>query len=245
MKASSLSLKSDVLPVAGATQKTYRINLPLRLTAILILIVFLAGSLYLSASVSASRIERAKRNRSTPGKKITAPLSAGELNRSSTLTPVLSPQAAPPSIATYADDCMTAKTVFEVGETVCVAVSGIAVGGSFPRRLHWECPNSTVVQVTDVTTDPQTGSLPITATFAAGTTTVDSRGLWHVAVRNPFFFYRELTAEFTVVDPANATADLSVASSFVPDSVQVGGQASFGLQVNNYGPDSSANIELT
>jgi uncharacterized repeat protein (TIGR01451 family) len=244
MKASSLSLKSDVLPVGGATQKTFRVNLSLRLTAILILIVFLAGSLYLSASVSASKTERAKPNRATTAKRITAPLGARELNRSS-LTPVFSPQAAPPSIATYADDCTTPKTVFEVGETVCVAVSGVAVGGSFPRRLHWECPNSTVVQVTDVTTDPQTGSLPITATFAAGTTTVDSRGLWHVVVRNPFFFYRELTAEFTVTDPANATADLSIASSFVPDSVQAGGQASFGLQVNNYGPDSSANIELT
>src|SRR5215213_354933 len=193
MKASSLSLKSDVLPVAGATKKAYRVNLPLRLTAILILIVFLAGSLYLSASVSASRTERAKRNRTTASKKIPAPLSPAELNRSSSLAPMFSPQAAPPSIATYADDCTTPKTVFEVGETVCVSVSGIAADASFPRRLRWEGPNSTIVQVTDITTDPQTGSLPITATFAAGTTTVDSRGLWHVVVRNPFFFYRELT----------------------------------------------------
>src|SRR6185503_15226688 len=184
----------------------------------------------------------------TSDTKISAPVSAAELNRAgSMLTKVGSAftPAALPGITTYADDCTTPKTVFEVGETVCVQVSGIPVGGFFPRRLQWECPNSTVVQVTDIETDPQTGNLPITATFTAGGTTVDSRGLWHITITNPFFFYRELTAEFTVVDPANATADLSVTSTFVTDSVQAGGQATFGLQVTNYGPDSSANIELT
>jgi len=249
MKASNLSLKLDVLPPASTTQKTYGAKLSLRFTAMLILTAIVAGSLYFSATVSASRTERAKRNRTTAKKMITGPAGIGELNGSastlSKVAPVFTPPAASPSIATFADDCTTPKTVFEVGDTVCVSVSGIAVGGAFPRRLHWACPNSTIVQITDITTDPQTGSLPITATFEAGTTTVDSRGLWHVAVRNPFFFYRELTAEFTVIDPANATADLSVSSSFAPDSVQAGGQASFGFQVTNYGPDSSANIELT
>ena len=248
MKALSLSFKGDELPVASATQKTYRTRLLLRLTAILILMGFLAGSLYLSTSVSANRSEREKQNRATSDTKISAPVSAAELNRAgSMLTKVGSAftPAALPGITTYADDCTTPKTVFEVGETVCVQVSGIPVGGFFPRRLQWECPNSTVVQVTDIETDPQTGNLPITATFTAGGTTVDSRGLWHITITNPFFFYRELTAEFTVVDPANATADLSVTSTFVTDSVQAGGQATFGLQVTNYGPDSSANIELT
>jgi uncharacterized repeat protein (TIGR01451 family) len=249
MKALSLSFKGDELPVASATQKTYRTRLLLRLTAILVLMGFLAGSLYLSTSVSANRSEREKRNRATSGKKISAPVRSTELNRAGAMLtkvgPVFTPQAAPPMITTYADDCTTPKTVFEVGETVCVQVSGIPVGGLFPRRLHWECPESTIVQATDIETDPQTGNLPITATFTTGGVTVDSRGLWHVAVKNPFFFYREATAEFTVVDPANATADLSVTSTFVSDSVQAGGQATFGLQVTNYGPDSSANIELT
>ena len=249
MKALSLSLKGDVLPVASTTQKTYRARLFLRLTAMLILIGFVATSLYLSTSVSASRTERLKRNKTTAGKKITAPVSIGELNRpGSSLTkvgPIFTPQAAAPGIATFADDCTTPKTVFEVGDTVCISVSGIAVGGAFPRRLHWATPNSSIVQSTDIETDPQTSSLEITATFPSGPTTVDSRGLWNVTVRNPFFFFREASAEFTVVDPANATADLSVSSGFVPDSVQAGGQASFGFQVTNYGPDSSANVELT
>lgn len=248
MKALSLSFKGDELPVASATQKTYRTRLLLRLTAILVLMGFLAGSLYLSTSVSANRSEREKRNRATTNEKITAPVTAAELKHAGSMLTKVEPAFTPaalPGITTYADDCTTPKTVFEVGETVCIQVSGIPVGGFFPRRLQWECPNSTVVQTTDIETDPQTGNLPITATFTAGGVTVDSRGLWHVTITNPFFFYRELTAEFTVVDPANATADLSVTSTFVTDSVQAGGQATFGLQVTNYGPDSSANIELT
>lgn len=247
MKALSLSFKGDGLPVASATQKTYRTRLILRLTAILVLMGFLAGSLYVSTSVSANRTEREQRNGAASGKEITAPVSAVELNHAGAMLtkvePIFTPLAALPSITTYADDCTTPKTVFEVGETVCISVSGFSIDSFFPRRINWVSPNATVVQATDITTDPQTDSLPITATFEAGT--VDSRGLWTVAVRNPFFYFREATAEFTVIDPANATADLSVTSTVVSDSVQAGGQATFGLQVTNYGPDSSANIELT
>lgn len=248
MKASSV-LPGDVLPVASATRKTYRSRLSLRVAAILILIVFITGSLYLSNSVSAFRTEPVKPNRPTATQTITAPVNVGEIHGSGSIlnnvAPLVTLQETTPSIATYADDCTTPKTVFAVGDTVCVSVTGFAVGGFFPRRLHWESPNSTVAQATDIETDPQTGSLVITPTFEIGTTTVDSRGLWRVAVKNPFFFYTEARTEFTVIDPANTTADLAVTSTFIPDSVSAGGQASFGFQVNNYGPDSSANIQLT
>lgn len=249
MKALSLSFKGDELPVAGAPQKTYRIRLLLRLTAILVLMGFLAGSLYLSTSVSANRAEREQRDRAASGKAITAPASAVELNRTSSMLtkvePIFTPLAAVPTITTYADDCTTPKTLFEVGETVCVQITGIPVGGLFPRRISWETPDQKIAQSTDITTDPQTGTLEITPTFTVGAATADSRGLWHIAVRNPFFFYREANAEFTVTDPANATADLAVTSGFVPESAQAGGQVAFGFQVNNYGPDSSANVEFT
>jgi len=135
MKALSLSFKGDELPVASATQKTYRTRLLLRLTAILILMGFLAGSLYLSTSVSANRSEREKQNRATSDTKISAPVSAAELNRAgSMLTKVGSAftPAALPGITTYADDCTTPKTVFEVGETVCVQVSVFLLADSFP-----------------------------------------------------------------------------------------------------------------
>jgi uncharacterized repeat protein (TIGR01451 family) len=149
------------------------------------------------------------------------------------------------TIATYASDCTTSKTNFVVGETVCVQVTGIPLSAFFPRHLTWATTDSTIVRSTDITTDPQSDSLLITATTVIGSTTIDNRGIWTVVVRNPFFFFPEAIANFTVTDPAHAAADLGVASTFASDSVQVGSQASFGLQVNNYGPDSAVNVSLT
>src|SRR5678815_2745389 len=156
MKALSLSFKGDELPVASATPKTYRTRLLLRLTAILVLMGFLAGSLYLSTSVSASRSKGEKRNRATSSQKISAPVSTGGLNRAASaptkVGPMFTPLAALPMLTTYADGCTTPKTVFEVGETVCISVTGIPVGGSFPRRITWECPDQKIAQSTDITT---------------------------------------------------------------------------------------------
>jgi uncharacterized repeat protein (TIGR01451 family) len=148
-------------------------------------------------------------------------------------------------IETFASDCTTSKTTFVVGDTVCVKVSGIPLNQDFPRRLTWATTDSTIVRTTDITADPQTDSLLITATTELNGLTIDNRGTWQVAVRNPFFGFLEAIARFTVTDPANATADLGVASTFASDSVQAGSQAVFGLQVNNYGPDSSTNVQLT
>lgn len=155
------------------------------------------------------------------------------------------PQPSPETIAVYESDCMTSRTNFVVGDIVCVKVTGVPLSPFFPRRLTWSTTDSTIVRSTDITTDPQTDSLLITATTAVGGATIDNRGLWQVVVRNPFFFFPEATASFTVTDPAHATADLGIASTFADDSVQTGSQTSFGLQVNNYGPDNSANVRLT
>ena len=157
----------------------------------------------------------------------------------------LSPNHSSETIATYASDCTTSKTNFVVGDTVCVQVSGIPLSPFFPRHLTWATTDSTIVRSTDITTDPQSDSLLITATSVVGSTTIDNRGTWTVVVRNPFFFFPEAIANFTVTDPAHAAADLGVASTFAAASVQAGSQTSFGLQVNNYGPDSSANVLLT
>ena len=156
-----------------------------------------------------------------------------------------SPQASDEMVQTYASDCLTPQTVFTVGDTVCVKAPGVPLNDFFPRRLLWACPNSTIVQSADITTDPQTGSLALAATYTIGNSVADSRGTWQVIVGNPFFFFPEAVARFTVVDAANPTADLAVASTLVSDSVQAGSQAVFGFQVNNYGPDSSNNVTLT
>jgi len=227
------------------------VGLGLRVSAILIL-TLLITALYPGSSASllkhSNKVEAAAVSPSESIAKNYLPAKKHEPAAPERLfnNTLFSAPQSPTGIATYdSADCTTPKTVFNVGETVCIKITGITTGGFFPRRVTWECPDQDIAQATDITTDPQTGSLLITPTFTVGAATADSRGLWHVVARNPFFFFPEAIATFTVVDPANATADLAVTSTFAPDSVQAGGQASFGLQVTNYGPDSSANIDLT
>jgi uncharacterized repeat protein (TIGR01451 family) len=148
-------------------------------------------------------------------------------------------------VATYASDCTTPTTAFNVGDTVCIKVSGVPLSPFFPRRVVWQAPDSTIVKTANVTTDPQTGSLSITATFDVDGKTVDSRGAWQVVVQNPFFFFPEASTSFTVVDPANSIADMGIAVDSASTSVAAGSQAVFRIQVNNYGPNSSANVQLT
>jgi uncharacterized repeat protein (TIGR01451 family) len=150
-----------------------------------------------------------------------------------------------PSIDTFAGDCTTPKASFEVGDTVCVKVSGIPVGSLFAHPLILANANSTVIQNFAVTTDPQTFSFTVDATTVIGGNAFDNRGSWHAVVLNPFFFFPEAANGFTVADAANPTADTGV-SALVGDGTTQGGQPiTFKLQVKNYGPDSAAAVSLS
>jgi uncharacterized repeat protein (TIGR01451 family) len=154
------------------------------------------------------------------------------------------PQAAPSPITTYEATCTTPQNVFHVGDTVCVKVTGIQVGGFFQRSLSWGAPDSTLVRSTLINADPKTDTLLINATSTVNGQTIDNRGVWTLVVRNPFFFFPEATATFTVLDAANPTADLGVFQSAAEDLVAAGHQVVFNVQVNNYGPDGSNNVQL-
>lgn len=149
------------------------------------------------------------------------------------------------TIDTFAADCTTPQTSFAVGNTICVKVSGVPVGSSFPRRLLLGNANSTVIQSFDITTDPQTFSFVVGATSVIGGNTVDNRGTWRGIVQNPFFYYPESDTAFTVSNPANFTADTAVATSQSPGDVQAGTAITFALEVKNYGPDSATTVQLT
>ena len=175
--------------------------------------------------------------------KLTAPVSPP---RKDSFNPFLLP--VPPvgeTIETFDSDCTTPKASFEVGQTVCVKVSGIPVGSFFARRVLLGNANSTIIQSFDVTSDPQTFSFVVTATSVIGGDTFDNRGTWHAVVLNPFFYYPESTNTFTVADPANFTADSAVATTLSPGGVQAGTAITFELEVKNYGPDSAAAVALT
>lgn len=155
--------------------------------------------------------------------------------------PRLSASAAqnPESIATLAADCLTPKTIFNLGDTVCAVASDALLGPPVQRRFSWVAPNGVVFQAgPDIITDPQSNSivLPSAGAFAqVGTWTVRT-----VDVSNNNY----AVAQFVVRDPNNAAADLWV-QIFGPAQVGAGTQAPFTVYVTNLGPDDAQNVQLT
>lgn len=230
------------------------LHLLVRVGAIMILVGLLVSSSYLSSSASSSR--QVSKSQSPAfaanlGRPIDVRSNAPEKVTSSLFRTAgyASPLPAPPFLSeiveTFAGDCTTPKTVFNIGDTVCVQVSGTPIIPSFPRRLTWSTADSTAVQTTDITTDPQSDFLTINTTSVVNGVAIDNRGAWQVVLTNPFFFYPEARATFTVIDAAHPAADLGVAYSFATSSVQSGSEVVYGLQLNNNGPNSSLNVRLT
>ncbi len=154
------------------------------------------------------------------------------------------------SVATYASDCTTPKTTFNLGETVCVEVLN-APAPPRPtrplRRIAWVGPANVKRQQADITTNPQTNSfiLPATITSSVGGETVDNRGEWTVVLTGTSDGSAITKAVFTVKDPANAAANLSVSQAPIDGEVTAGNNAGFRVFISNRGPDDAANVQLT
>jgi uncharacterized repeat protein (TIGR01451 family) len=146
-------------------------------------------------------------------------------------------------IATYADNCTTAQTVFSLGETVCAKAVG--VNPALGRRFAWTDPAGFIRTFTPITTDPQTDSypLPTDSTTIIGNFVVDNRGTWKASVvssRGSLLF----TAPFIVKGPT-PTANLSVAKGISNSSVNAGDPVTFIVSVTNSGPSDATNVVLT
>src|SRR5437762_5015963 len=70
------------------------------------------------------------------------------------------PQASSEMIETFASDCTTPKTDFDLGATVCAKISGAPLpdNGRAQRRIGWVSPYGSLAQGADITTDPQNGT---------------------------------------------------------------------------------------
>lgn len=144
------------------------------------------------------------------------------------------------AMSTFAADCLTPKTTFVLGETVCARATGL-VG----FRFAWQDAAGYVEKRTDITTDPQndTFMLPSTQTSVIDGITVDNRGQWRanaVTSRNSV----RRSAFFTVTDPQNPVVDLSITKSRLGDNPQQGGQVQYEVIITNYGPDAAANVHF-
>ena len=157
-------------------------------------------------------------------------------------SPIFSfPQAViPEAIETFEADCATPENVYILGETVCAVATSAPppLFGFRQRRFQWVAPNGTVVQQTEITTDPQSNSYTIPTTGPEAQV-----GTWSVRTINNRGSIATI-AHFTVSDPNNLRADLSV-GKVGPLEVKSGNNVSYSITLINRGPDDAQNVELT
>jgi hypothetical protein len=110
----------------------------------------------------------------------------------------VSPAAALETVATFASNCTTPKTVFQLGDTVCAKVDNVAGGDVNNIWLQWVAPDGTVafgsVGTTKVTSSP-------TQTFTQALPTTGAKaqlGHWRARTANVSDSSPRVTANFRV-----------------------------------------------
>src|SRR5262249_3835409 len=145
-------------------------------------------------------------------------------------------------VTVFAADCNTPQTTFELGQTVCVTVTGFA-----GLRLQWVDADGFGVSNTDITTDPQNILITLPNTDQSnigGFFIANNLGNWRasaVTTRNS----SKGSSLFTVKNPNNPKADVSIVKSFndidIPDS---GSTMHYRVDVINNGPDDAVNVHF-
>lgn len=241
MKARNLSLKSEVIGTVGSGRKnrTPRPTLIPLVSGILILVAILGASFYMSVDVSASKDASPKPADSVAGFRpmslLTKALGAGLPSPFvRTIGPLLSPQGPAVTVTTFASDCTTPKSVFNLqdpDQTVCAKITGGQVGWV----IIWSNARFEVKQNTPLSNDESTFTLNANSNL----------GDWRVIAYEPFGGSVYAVTPFTVIDAANPSADLSIAKGAGSTTVAAGSQALFNVQVTNFGPTDATNVQVT
>ena len=141
-------------------------------------------------------------------------------------------------IKTYAGDCATFKVIYNPGDHVCAEAGDFFSLSIRPRRFQWVAPDGQVVDLKDISSDPQFDivQIPDSGTFAQGgrwtirtigrTSSVKARGSF--IVRNPLFAQIDLSIDF-----------------HLPDLVLPLDHIDIVIHMANVGPDDSFEIEFT
>jgi len=146
------------------------------------------------------------------------------------------PQAAPTTLETFAGDCTTPKTVFNLQDTdlkVCAKFTNAKIGW----RLIWSNANFVAVQDTPLTTQHGTATFTLNAN--------SSLGDWRVILFEPFGGSVQAVTRFTVIDAQNPSADVLVSKGLISTSASSGNQVLYAVQVTNQGPSDAASVTLS
>ncbi len=146
------------------------------------------------------------------------------------------PQAAPTTVATFAGDCTTPKTVFNLQDTD-LTVCAKFTNASPNWRLIWSNANFIAVQNTPITTGNGSGTFTLNAN--------SSLGDWRVILFEPLGGTVQAVTRFTVIDAANPKADVGVTKSLISATASSGNQLLYAIEVTNHGPSPAAAVTLT
>src|SRR5258705_7645542 len=155
----------------------------------------------------------------------------------SSIIPTVFTVVAPQPLATYAPDCVTPKSTFNLGDVVCARVSNLNL--DFSRSFSWVDPEGFGRQVMPITNSNQTNSytLPSTDTsLISGIFVVDNRGTWKINVvssRNSVVFSQTFQ-----VQGASPTADLSIVKSVNGGDPDSGTNFSYNVAISNTGANA-------
>ena len=146
------------------------------------------------------------------------------------------PQAAPVTVETFAGNCTTPKSVFNVQDTdltVCAKFTNAQIGW----RLIWSNANFVAVQTVPLTTQHGTSTFTLNAN--------SSLGDWRVILFEPLGGTVQAVTRFTVVDAENPSADVAVSKSLISTSASSGHQVLYSIEVTNHGPSDAAAVTLS
>ena len=146
------------------------------------------------------------------------------------------PQAAPVTVQTFAGDCTTPKSVYNLQDTDLTVCAKFA-NASPNWRLIWSNANFIAVQNTPITTANGSGSFTLNAN--------SSLGDWRVIVFEPLGGTVQAVTRFTVIDAANPKADVNVSKGLISANASSGNQLLYAIEVTNFGPSDAAAVTLT
>jgi hypothetical protein len=215
--------------IARATTRARRAGAFLVLFAV-------AMTLFYSGSTSAA----------APREEASAGASLRSAARSSLLlSPVMFQLFPVDDLNTYAADCVTPKTDFNLGDTVCARTTFPTNFFSF-RQVTFVNPDNYILDGAFVTTSGQTNlfTLPGTALSIIGDERVDNRGTWRVDLRSADGS-RSATVSFDVHEPANPRADLQISAGTGDRAVESGSAVPVKVVVYNAGPDAATNVQIS
>jgi hypothetical protein len=140
-------------------------------------------------------------------------------------------------IKVYSDDCATTKIFYAPGDKVCVEAGNFVPLDIRPRRFQWVAPDGRVVELKDISSDPQFDivELPETGEFAQA-------GKWSVRTIGRTSGVKAI-GKFNVRKPFSLQLDLGI-NLTLPDLIQPLNRLDIEFHIFNAGPDDAPDLEF-